>query len=190
METREKEYREAKDLILSEVGEMLSRVDPEQTGAFIDMLLGARRVFFIGVGRVMLALEAMAKRFAHLGIETHVVGDINEPAMGREDLLVVGSGSGESIVPVAIARRAKELGGKIVHIGSNPEGTVARMADLQVRIPAATKLGLPDEMRSGQPMTSLFEQTLFLYGDTVAAMIIHEKGLDVKSLWDTHANLE
>ena len=110
--------------------------------------------------------------------------------MGREDLLVVGSGSGESIVPVAIARKAKELGGKIVHIGSNPEGTVARMADLQVRIPTATKLGLPDEIQSGQPMTSLFEQCLFLYGDTIAAMIIREKGLDVKSLWDTHANLE
>lgn len=183
-------YKNAVHLILNECGDILDRVDPEQTEAFIDLLLSSRRVFFIGVGRVMLSLEAMAKRFAHIGIETHVVGDINEPAMGKEDLLIVGSGSGESVIPVAIAKRAKELGGKIVHIGANPTGTIAQLADLQVRIPASTKLHLPDEYISAQPMTSLFEQCLFVYGDAVAALIIEKKGLDVSALWDTHANLE
>ena len=183
-------YKEAVSLILNECNEILGRVDTAQTEAFVDMLLSARRVFFIGVGRVCLSLEAMAKRFAHLGIETHMVGDINEPAMNSEDLLVVGSGSGESIVPVAIAKKAKDLGGKIVHIGSNPSGTIAKLADLQVRIPASTKLHLPDEFISTQPMTSLFEQCLFIYGDAVAALIIEKKNLDVSTLWDTHANLE
>jgi len=183
-------YKKAMHLILNECGEILDRVDPDQTEAFIEMLLSSRRVFFIGVGRVRLSLEAMAKRFAHLGIETHMVGDINEPAMNEKDLLIVGSGSGESIVPVAIAEKAKQLGGKIVHIGSNPSGTIARLADLQVRIPASTKLHLPDEYVSSQPMTSLFEQCLLIYGDTVAAMIIEKKELDVSALWDTHANLE
>ena len=183
-------YKMNKALILKEVNEILDKVDPSLTASFIDMLLSARRVFFIGVGRVMLSMEAMAKRLSHLGIETHVVGDINEPAMGKEDLLVVGSGSGESVVPVAITKRAKEIGGKVVHIGSNPSGTIARMADLQVRIPAATKLNLPDEVKSGQPMTSLFEQCLLIYGDVVSAMIIEKESIDVHVLWDKHANLE
>lgn len=186
----EKLYADSCRCILSECTEMLSRIDCRQSEQFIELLCSSRRVFFIGVGRVMLSLEAMAKRLAHLGIETHVVGDINEPAFGKEDLLVVASGSGESIVPVAIARKAKSIGGRIVHIGSNPTGTVAQLADLQVRIPAQTKLALPDEFRSSQAMTSLFEQTLLLYGDAIAAVIIEEKGLDVHSLWDTHANLE
>ncbi len=186
----EQKYKEACGRILEECTEMLSRIDSAQTEEFIRMLCDARRVFFIGVGRVMLSLEAMAKRLAHLGIETHVVGDINEPAFGTEDLLVVASGSGESIVPVAIAKKAKSIGGKIVHIGSNPVGTVARLADLQVRIPAQTKLALPDEFHSKQAMTSLFEQTLLLYGDAVAAVIIEDRGLDIHALWDTHANLE
>ena len=186
----EQKYTEACSRILDECTQMLARIDCNQTEQFIEMLCGARRVFFIGVGRVMLSLEAMAKRLAHLGIETHVVGDINEPAFGTEDLLVVASGSGESIVPVAIAKKAKSIGGKIVHIGSNPTGTVAQLADLQVRIPAQTKLALPDEFVSKQAMTSLFEQTLLLYVDAVAAVIIDSKGLDIHALWDTHANLE
>jgi len=190
MEDIKKKYDEASKLIIYECDEMLKRIKIEQTEEFIKLLCSSRRVFFIGVGRVMLSLEAMAKRFAHLGIETHVVGDINEPHFDKEDLLVVGSGSGESIVPVAIAKKAKEVGGKIVHIGSNPTGTIAKLCDLQVRIPAQTKLNLEDEFKSNQSMTSLFEQVLLLYGDTVAALIIEEKHLDIKALWDTHANLE
>ena len=190
MEDIKKKYDDAANLIVDECKQMLSRIDVNQTEEFIELLCSSRRVFFIGVGRVMLSLEAMAKRLAHLGIETHVVGDINEPHFDACDLLVVGSGSGESIVPVAIAKKAKEVGGKIVHIGSNPNGTVAKLADLQVRIPCQTKLNLEDEFKSNQAMTSLFEQVLLLYGDTVAALIIDKKNLDIKALWDTHANLE
>ena len=59
-----------------------------------------------------------------------------------------------------------------------------------VRIPVRTKNYLEDEIDSIQPMTSLFEQSLLLFGDVVAKMIIDERGLDMKSLWRYHANLE
>ena len=64
------------------------------------------------------------------------------------------------------------------------------LADYQVRIPVQSKLACPDELRSQQPMTSLFEQTLLLYGDAVARVIVERKALDLTSLWQYHANLE
>lgn len=39
-------------------------------------------------------------------------------------------------------------------------------------------------------MTSLFEQSLLLLGDISAKMMIERKQLDMKSLWQYHANLE
>ena len=39
-------------------------------------------------------------------------------------------------------------------------------------------------------MTSLFEQSVLLLGDILAKMIIEERQLDMKSLWQYHANLE
>ena len=39
-------------------------------------------------------------------------------------------------------------------------------------------------------MTSLFEQSLLLYGDSLARVIIDKKQLDIKTLWQFHANLE
>ena len=39
-------------------------------------------------------------------------------------------------------------------------------------------------------MTSLFEQTLLLLGDVIAKMMIDRRKLDMKALWQYHANLE
>ena len=50
---------------------------------------------------------------------------------------------------------------------------------------------LPGEIASQQPMSSLFEQSLLLLGDTVAMLVMQEKGLDdLHALWKKHANLE
>ena len=56
----------------------------------------------------MLALQCVCKRFAHLGIKAHCVGEINEPAIKKDDLLIVGSGSGGSLFPLGIAKKARE----------------------------------------------------------------------------------
>jgi len=183
-------YKEASRLIMSEVETALSQVDEDQVAALAEMITGSEKVFLVGVGRVLLSLQAFAKRLNHLGIPAFFVGEINEPALTPKDLLIVGSGSGESLFPVAIAKKAKGLGAKVVHIGSNPQSAMAPVADLLVRIPVQTKLGLPDELQSKQIMSSLFEQSLLLLGDAVALMIASEKNLDIKALWRHHANLE
>ena len=64
------------------------------------------------------------------------------------------------------------------------------LCEFMVRIPVRTKNYLEDEIDSVQPMTSLFEQSLLLFGDVVAKMIIDERQIDMKSLWRYHANLE
>jgi 6-phospho-3-hexuloisomerase len=183
-------YQDKIAAIIGECKEALSVIPVEQTAALIKAVLEAEQVFFVGVGRVLLSLKAIAKRWAHLGIRTHIVGEITEPAITSKDILIVGSGSGESLIPVAIAKKAAELGASIVYIGSNAESTVAQLAALTVRVPVRTKLEKPDEIMSSQPMTSLFEQTLLLYGDAVAMMLVEEQNITLKDLWKQHANLE
>lgn len=180
-------YTEA---VLNELRSTLLCVDPDGIEKLLEMICSSDKVFFVGVGRVMLSLQAITKRLAHLGINAHYVGEITEPAISKNDLLIVGSGSGESIFPVEIARKAKSLGVKVVHIGSNPNGTMSNYADLMVRLPVRTKLNLSDEIMSIQPMTSLFEQALLLLGDILAGLIIQKKQLDINALWQYHANLE
>ena len=177
-------------MIAEECQEALQKIEEEQSQKLVEAILSADEVFFIGVGRVMLSLQAICKRFAHFGIKAHYVGEITEPAITEKDLLIVGSGSGETLFPVAIAQKAKKLGAKVAWIGSNQESIIAKLADYKVRIPVQSKLNKPDELHSNQPMTSLFEQVLLLYGDSLAMAIMERKGLQFENLWKYHANLE
>lgn len=186
-----KQYQEARRDVLGELECALRSVEPAALERLKNDIFSADQVFFVGVGRVMLALQCVCKRLAHLGIRAHCVGEITEPHLNKEDLLIVGSGSGSSLFPAAIARKAREsVDCKIVHIGSNPHGEVSKYADYMVRIPVRTKEYLNDEIDSCQPMTTLFEQSLLLLGDILAKIIIEEKQLDMKALWRYHANME
>ena len=184
-------FKEDYSLVLKELQQAFEAVDENQILALVEELLKAEQVFVVGVGRVMLCLKAMAKRLNHLGIPTWYVGEINEPAITTRDLLIVGSGSGESIVPVAIARKAKELNARIAHIGSNPKSSLAPLTDIFVRIPVTTKLNLPDEIQSSQLMTNLFDQSLYILGDLISMEIVKRKDIkDKGGVWKHHANLE
>ncbi len=184
------DYKDNKEMVLGELNDALSHIKSEDVDKLIDHLLKADKVFMIGVGRVLISLNAIAKRWAHLGIDVHLVGEITEPAITKNDLLIVGSGSGSSLIPVAIAQKAKGVGATVIHIGSNPKGTMSSYSDFMLRIPVQTKLYFEDEIKSEQPMTSLFEQSLFVLGDIVSVMIIKRQNLDLKNLWQHHANLE
>ena len=177
--------------VVEELEKTLASVDADSLERLSREILSADQVFFVGVGRVMLALQCVCKRLAHLGIKAHYVGEITEPAIKQDDLLIVGSGSGGSLFPLGIAKKAREtVDCKIVHIGSNPDSAMKGIADFMVRIPVRTKNYLEDEIDSCQPMTSLFEQAVLLVGDILAKIIIEERKIDMKSLWQYHANLE
>lgn len=176
--------------IIKELQETLEKISDEEVKELLEQIQKADKVFFVGVGRVLLSLEAIAKRLAHLGVNSIVVGQITEPAITEKDLLIVGSGSGETSFPLAIAKKAKQYNATVIHIGANPNSSMKEFADYFVRIPVSTKLNLPNEVPSIQPMTSLFEQSLLLLGDTVALTMIKEKNINMPSLWQYHANLE
>lgn len=184
------QYKEMHDVIIDECSRAMDAIDAENVLRYIEMIQSAEKVFFVGVGRVLLSLEAMAKRYAHLGIRAVIVGEITEPAITPKDVLIVGSGSGETLFPAGIARKAKAAGAKVIHIGSNPSSGLRDVADLFLRIPVESRAKMEDEIHSRQPMTSLFEQALLLFGDTTVMMMIEDRNIDLEGLWEYHANLE
>lgn len=186
-----KQYQDTCADVLDELRRTLDSIDPASVEQLAQAILEADQVFFVGVGRVLLSLQCVCKRLAHLGIRAHYVGEITEPAITENDLLIVGSGSGASLFPLGIAKKARSaVGCRIVHIGSNPNSEMKDIADFMVRIPVRTKFYLEDEIDSCQIMTSLFEQSVLLLGDILAKIIVEQRQLDMKALWQYHANLE
>jgi 6-phospho-3-hexuloisomerase len=166
------------------------QIDEADIAQLADMLMDARRVLVVGVGRVEISLKAWVKRLRHLAIDINYVGSETEGAVEAGDVLIVASASGESAVPVQTARIAKELGVKLVYVGSNPQSTAASLADFIMKIPGRTKLNLSGEFQSFQPMSTLFEQVLYILGDVLAYMIMDKKQISEAQLQANHANLE
>ena len=179
-----------REIILSELEQVLSRVEDDAVCEFINLILKAKKVFVMGVGRVMLMSQAFAKRLGHLRINSFVVGETTMPSIGKGDLLIVASGSGETLTCANVARLAKKHGAEIALVTARKDSTIKRLSRFAIRIPSPTKVDVTPEIISRQPMTNLFEQSLLLFYDAVSIMIQNKKGITEKDLWKLHANLE
>ena len=171
--------------VVDEIARVMAQVEHAEVERFIDELLSADKVFIIGVGRVFLALQAMGKR-----IPIEVVGFVTEKAITDKDVLLVASGSGESVVPMTIANVAKNYNARIGLITSSQQSTIKSMANFVVHLPCPTKTNGTSGVQSIQPMSTLFDQSLHIFGDIVALMIQHRKEMNKDELWKYHANLE
>lgn len=180
--------------VLGELGGVLARVDEAALRALEERVAGARRVFVAGAGRSGLMMRAFAMRLMHLGLEAHVVGDATTPSIQAGDLLVVGSGSGETESLRGMARRAREAGAALALLTTVPSSTIGGLADTVVRFdapsPKAARVPGVAPPPSVQPMGSLFEQALLLSLDTVVLRLATARGASSEQMFERHANLE
>jgi 6-phospho-3-hexuloisomerase len=179
-------------MLLEELTAALNGISEEQAETFMELLLGARRIYTAGAGRSGFMTRAFAMRLMHLGLPVYVVGEAVTPALGAGDLLVIGSGSGETGSLAAMAEKAKQSGASVALVTVEPSSRIGRLADAVVRIPGATKALSEHEARSVsvQPMGSLFEQALLLFFDSLVLRLMEKLDLTAESMKLRHANLE
>ncbi len=183
-------YKELAKRVTGEIAEVLSRVNCEEIGQLASEILPAQKVFIFGVGRVFLALQFLAKRLVHLGIDAQLVGSLTEKHIDDKDVLLIASGSGESTLPIAIARLGKEFGAKLALITSAQMSTLKSMSDIVVYLPCPTKNAPSYGVRSVQSMTNLFDQSLHVFVDILTMILQEHLGVTEAELWKRHANLE
>lgn len=177
--------------ILSELEAVLKDVNAEDSEQVVKMICGSPRIFLAGAGRSGYMMRAFAMRLMHAGLTAYMVGDTETPSAAAGDLLVLGSGSGETESLITAARKAKKLGMRLLVITGFPDSPLGKLAEQAVRIPAPTpKSGSRGGFVSAQPMGSLFEQALLLYLDAAVMEIMDRKKLDEKIMFGRHANLE
>lgn len=177
--------------IVEELGLVLQSVD-QKSGVDLDNAIKkADKVFIGAAGRSKLALQAFGMRLMHLGKDVHVVGDITTPAIKKTDLLIIGSGSGETKGLVNMAKQAKECKSEILLITTKPNSTIGKLADFVIEINASTPKAKDNKaFKSIQPGASLFEQALLIYLDSYILTSMKNDKLDLEYIMQRHANLE
>ncbi len=179
--------------ILKELEGVLMGVDPAQTGTLEDAILSARHIFVAGAGRSQLMMRGLAMRLMHFGFSAFVVGETVTPACGPGDLVIIGSGSGETATLTVVAAKAKKAGAALGLLTIYPESTIGKLADIIVQLHATTaKVKTPEGDAAFQPGGNTFEQSLLLLCDAMVIHILEQKGVqDLNAvLMKAHANLE
>jgi 6-phospho-3-hexuloisomerase len=176
--------------IVQELSQTAHFISDEQAEKLVSQILESNKIFVAGAGRSGFMGKAFVMRMMHMGIDAYVVGETVTANLENGDLLIIGSGSGETKTLVAFAEKAKSLGGTVAVITISPESTIGKLADIIVKLPGVTKDQSVGDYKTIQPMGSLFEQTMLLFYDAVILRFMEKKGLDSNKMYGKHANLE
>jgi 6-phospho-3-hexuloisomerase len=178
------------DKVVGELSALVDKIQYDQVEQFVEEVLQAKRVFFFGFGRILLMMKAFAMRLVHLGIEAHIVGDVTTPAVGRSDLLILGSASGETEMTLLVAKKAKSLGVRTALVTSARTSRIGQESDMSLLIPARAKAVADANTASIQPMSTLFEQSMLLLFDIAVLMMMEKRNISSKEMLSRHSNLE
>jgi len=176
--------------VVEELRQTVHLISDEEAEKLVNLILESKKIFVAGAGRSGLMGKSFVMRMMHMGIDAYVVGETVTANLEKDDLLIIGSGSGETKTLVAIAEKAKSLGGTVAAITISPDSTIGELADLTVTLPGVTKDQSEGGYQTIQPMGSLFEQTMLLFYDAIILRFMEKKGLDSTKMYGRHANLE
>lgn len=177
--------------IVRELEENANKVNKEELKAAVKMILNANRIFVVGAGRSGFIARAFSNRLMHLGLKVFFVGEPTTPAIGEDDLLIIGSGSGETGSLVVMAKKAASLHAKILTITIHPEASIGQMASAFIVLPGTTpKSNLEGTCKTIQPMGNAFEQMSWIVYDAIIMYLMKELNASEDKMFKNHANLE
>jgi 6-phospho-3-hexuloisomerase len=176
--------------IIDEVRLVLDSVIDDEAVRLQDEILKAEKIVVCGAGRVGMAIRGFAMRLGQLGLRAYALGDATVPSIGRGDLLLVSSGSGETQTIYDLVEIAKRNGAHVALVTGNPDSRMGKLADSIVQIKAPSKTNPVEGVVSMQPMTTLNEQCLGIFFDALVLGLMDKMGESSDTMWARHSNLE
>ena len=182
----------ALEQILVEVAACVRQVSSEDLARAEELMETSPRIFVAGAGRSGLCMRALGVRLMHLNKTVYVVGETTTPSIAAEDLLILGSGSGQTLGLLAMAGKARRQGAIILLFTTDAASPLAELADYRVVIPAPslkTAEGI-NGPKSVQPLGTLFEQSMLILCDSLILGLMQRTGVNAAQMFERHANLE
>ena len=186
--------------IFSEVEPIMEQMDQVQMEAAVRAICSAKRIFAVGMGRSGYMMRCFGMRLMQMGLTTFMIGDTSTPSAQEGDLLVIGSGSGETASLKGYVKRAKQLKCKVLVLTGHPESTLGREADVTIVLPVQEELHknadgsmiVYDTKKHGTKMLlgSRIELCMLLCTEALCMMVFQEMGFDESDMMRRHACFE
>ncbi|MFX1395386.1 MAG: SIS domain-containing protein [Promethearchaeota archaeon] len=147
------------------------------------------KVFVYGAGRSGFIGRCFTQRLMHLDINSNFVSDATTSRYTKDDLLILISGSGETTSPVAIAKKAREIGGKIALLTTNIDSSIGKVSDIVLEIKGKSK-DVAIIKESLAPYTSLFDISTLSILDSIGSVLMEILNLTETDINNRHASIE
>jgi len=155
-----------------------------------------KTIFIGGLGRSGSDADGFGMRLAHLGFDARVLGEPTMPPVKKDDLVIVISGSGKSLIKSL--ETAKENGAKIIVITSREDSPAAELADIKFIIPGReedefSSLSYEERSMKGVPALPLgtaFEDLTMVVMDAIISVIAIIQKKKEEDLKTRHANIQ
>ena len=186
-------FQQAMQEIANQINDNSKFIDIDKVINVIDFIIQIKkennRVFIYGAGRSGFIGRCFAQRLMHLGIKSCFISDAVTHQYTEKDLLILISGSGETTSPVAIAKKARKINGRMVLFTGNPESTIGKLADLNVKVAGKFK-DLAIQQKTSAPYTSLFDISTLSVLDSIGGVIMNMLEITESDIDKYHASIE
>ena len=185
-------FDQATEVVLKEAHALLATLDADKVKKFIAHVekdWPGKRLFFWARGRSFLVLRGFAMRLMLMGYEVHIVGEVDCPAIGEGDVLIVASGSGGTSSVLLMVEKAHQYGAEVVAIVGRPGSPLQEKADEVVEF-NPEKAGDSVQLYSNGGGTR-FEHSLMLFFDSIVLSLVSPRREEAyREMMKRHANLE
>jgi 6-phospho 3-hexuloisomerase len=180
-------FNESINYIQKKIKEILSKVSQDDVKKVKKLFFRTNRIFVYGAGRSGLVAKAFAIRLIHLGFQAFVIGETITAPVKKGDLVIIVSGSGETIPAVMTAEIAHKSGANVVSITGKKKSEIAKFADVTLYIAYSC-----DEIdrKKFAPLGTLFEACVWILLDGFVADLLHSKNETEDIMRSRHATLE
>lgn len=180
-------FSQSVEYIQRKIRDILDNVSQDDIDKVKELFFNSNRIFVYGAGRSGLVAKAFAIRLVHLGFQTFVIGETITAPVQKGDLVVIVSGSGETIPAVMTAEIAHNLEAYVVSITAKKKSEIAKYADITLYISAACD---EIERKKFAPLGTLFEASVWILLDGLIADLLDSNNETEERMRSRHATLE
>jgi len=180
-------FKKSIDYIKIKIDDILNQLPQKNIEEVKKLFFNCNRIFVYGAGRSGLVSKAFAIRLVHLGFQTFVIGETITAPVQEGDLVIIISGSGETIPAVMTSEIAHNLGAHVVSITGKKDSDIAKYADITLFISANCN---DLERKKYAPLGTLFEASVWVLLDGLIADLLDSKDETEEDMRSRHATLE
>ena len=173
---------ESLDYLLDRIRDAVCSVDESVQEKLIESILEAKTIFIYGSGRSGLVGQLFAVRLVQIGLDVHFVGDMTTPIIGKDDLTLLVSNTGETMSAVQTANIARRIGSKVICVTGNPSSKLAHASNMVVEMKHDNK-----GAAQYAPLGTVFEDAVSIFFDSIIPCIMKKKGINENDMRKRHA---